>query len=175
MINPQVFGEGMAILTDRFNRSLHPATSRLYFQILSGELDTEQFEVGVRMSVRYSQFWPSPQQIIDYAIPEENPDFEAIEAFEKIRNLGEVIPGRTMVWRLDKVRELGEPAVAGFKAIGSNEGMQNLESKNLRWMREAFITTYKLKLSEIRQAQRIAAARRVIAQKQTQALNAGNA
>ena len=43
MIDKEEFAVAMGMLTDRFNRPLHPSMSRFYYETLSAELDTEEF------------------------------------------------------------------------------------------------------------------------------------
>lgn len=163
MIDSQVFAEAMAVLSDRFNRPFHPGTQREYHAILSAELSTEDFTVAARIAFRESQFWPSPQQLIDFAKPPRDLELEAVEMFDRMRDLGEDNAGYGRNWRRDKIAELGEPTLAGFKAIGANEGLRNLEVKNLHWIRQSFIAAYKAKARETKADRLIEAARAALA------------
>jgi len=93
MIDKEEFAIAMGMLTDRFNRPLHPSMSRFYYETLSVELTTEEFLIGARLAMRQSQFWPSPQQLIEFARPEKSVELEAAGMFDKVRSLGNAAPG----------------------------------------------------------------------------------
>jgi hypothetical protein len=69
MIEPDVFVERMAELADRFNRPLHEATQRRYYELLNRELTTEEFVAAAELAFRNSSFWPSPGELIQFIHP----------------------------------------------------------------------------------------------------------
>lgn len=158
MIDKEEFAVAMGMLTDRFNRPLHPSMSRFYFETLSAELSTEEFLIGARLAMRQSQFWPSPQQLIEFARPEKSLDLEAAAMFDKVRALGQ--PHQAgMCWYRDEIAALGEPALAGFSAIGAQERLRHLSSDDLPWARREFIAAYTAKARETKADKQIASAR----------------
>jgi len=161
MIDKEEFAIAMGMLTDRFNRPLHPSMNRFYYETLSAELTTEEFLIGSRLAMRQSQFWPSPQQLIEFARPEKNVELEAAGMFEKIRSLG--TPHQAgMVWRREQVAALGEAALAGFSAIGAQERLRHLSADDLPWARREFIAAYTARAAETKAEKQIEAARAAI-------------
>jgi hypothetical protein len=158
MIEKEEFAVAMGMLTDRFNRPLHPSMSRFYYETLSAELTTEEFLIGARLAMRQSQFWPSPQQLIEFARPEKSIDLEAAGMFDKVRALGSPHPVG-MVWRREDVAALGESALAGFSAIGAQERLRHLSADDLPWARREFVAAYKAKALETKADKQIEAAR----------------
>lgn len=158
MIDKEQFATAMGMLTDRFNRPLHPTTNLFYYETLSSELSTEEFLIGARIAMRQSQFWPSPQQLIEFAKPEKNVELEASAMFDRVRALGFAHPAG-MCWRREQVADLGEPALAGFSAIGAQERLRNMSTDDLPWARREFIAAYKAKSAETRADRQIENAR----------------
>lgn len=164
MIDQKSFAVGMGVLAERFRSELAPAAQSGYYAILSGELETGEFEVAVQLAFRHSQFWPSPQQLIDFANPPVDLTSEAIEMFDSVIDLGEHHATAGRIWRREKVRDLGAPALAGFVAVGANEGLKNLSGQRLAFARRDFIAAYKSKATRIKaEAERDAAMKQIAA------------
>jgi len=159
MIDKEEFAIAMGMLTDRFNRPLHPSMSRFYYETLSSELTTEEFLIGARLAMRQSQFWPSPQQLIEFARPEKNIDLEAASMFAEVRALGFPHGSVGMCWRREQVAALGDLALAGFSAIGAQERLRHLSADDLPWARREFVAAYKAKAQETKTDKQIEAAR----------------
>lgn len=172
MIDKEKFAVAMGMLTDRFNRPLHPSVNRFYYETLSAELSTEEFLVASRLAMRQSQFWPSPQQLIDFAKPEKNLDLEAAAMFDRVRLLGVPHPAG-MCWYREHVAELGAAALAGFSSIGAQERLRNLSTDDLPWARREFIAAYKAKAQETKAEKQIADARAALAAPKRPALKPG--
>lgn len=158
MIDKEQFAIAMGMLTDRFNRPLHPSMNRFYYETLSAELTTEEFLIAARLAMRQSQFWPSPQQLIEFVKPEKNIELEAAAMFDKVRALGFSHPAG-LCWRREEVAELGESALAGFSAIGAQERLRNLSADDLPWARREFVAAYKAKAADTKVERQIEAAR----------------
>lgn len=158
MIDKEQFAIAMGMLTDRFNRPLHPSMNRFYYETLSSELTTEEFLIGSRLAMRQSQFWPSPQQLIEFAVPEKSIELEAAAMFDKVRGLGFAHPAG-LCWRREQVAELGDSALAGFSAIGAQERLRNLNADDLSWARREFVAAYKAKSQETKAEKQIEAVR----------------
>jgi hypothetical protein len=161
MIDKEEFAVAMGMLTDRFNRPLHPSMNRFYYETLSADLSTEEFMIGARLAMRHSQFWPSPQQLIEFAKPERSIDLEAAKMFESVRALG-VTHQAGMCWHREQVAALGEPALAGFSAIGAQERLRHLSAEDLSWARREFIAAYIAKARETKADRQIEAERALI-------------
>lgn len=161
MIDKEEFAIAMGMLTDRFNRPLHPSMNRFYYETLSAELTTEEFLIGSRLAMRQSQFWPSPQQLIEFACPEKSIELEAASMFAEVRALG--TPHQAgMVWRREQVAALGDLALAGFSAIGAQERLRHLSADDLPWARREFVAAYKAKAAETKADRQIESARLAI-------------
>ena len=161
MIDKEEFAIAMGMLTDRFNRPLHPSMNRFYYETLSAELTTEEFLIGSRLAMRQSQFWPSPQQLVEFACPEKSVELEAASMFAEVRALGTPHPAG-MVWRREQVAALGDLALAGFSAIGAQERLRHLSADDLPWARREFVAAYKAKAAETKADRQIESARLAI-------------
>lgn len=153
MIDRQSFDVGMGALAERFRGGLAPEAQRGYYAILGTELDTEQFQVAVQLAFRHSQFWPSPQQLIDFAKPPVDLEQEATEMFDRVMDCGVNHPTAGRIWPRAEVEKLGLPALAGYVAVGANEGLRNLSGERLSFARRDFVKAYvsraKRKLAEL--------------------------
>lgn len=67
MIDHGVFVAGMATLAGAFAREMDEGLQRAYFAVLSGELNTAQFEDAVSETLKRERFWPSPSVILQHA------------------------------------------------------------------------------------------------------------
>lgn len=162
MIDRESFDVGMGALAERFRGALSPEAQRGYYAILSTELDTEQFQVAVQLAFRHSQFWPSPQQLIDFAVPPMDLALEAAEMFDRVMDIGVNHPGAGRVWPRVEVEKLGLPALAGYVAIGANEGLRNLKGERLIFARRDFVAAY-VSFSKRKQAEKaVESARQLI-------------
>lgn len=143
MINPDVFIERMAELADRFNRPLHEATQRRYYELLNREITTEEFIAAAELAFRNSSFWPSPRELIEFIHPPRDLGLEASQAFEKMLAMGEPHP-QGMCWRKSQIlEELGEPGAVAFSAIGAQGRLRGITTEDLPWCRREFIAVYK--------------------------------
>jgi hypothetical protein len=142
MIDRNSFVVGVGVLAERFRSPLALPAQSGYYSILSSELTTEEFEIAIQLAFRYSKFWPSPQELIDYAKPPRDLGLEATRTFDTVRKLGVSHPTAGTSYSRVLVAELGVPALAGFDAIGANEGLKNLRVEYLAVARKDFVEAY---------------------------------
>lgn len=58
------------LLLERYGRTPSAALTRMYALTLKAErLSRDEWGAAVQACIRFEQFWPSPQQLIDYARP----------------------------------------------------------------------------------------------------------
>lgn len=162
MIDQEQFAQAMGILSDRFNRPLHAGTQRVYYDILDGELTTDELKIAVRLAVRHSQFWPSPQQLIDFAKPPRDLALEAMKAWE-------MVAGKSYLRG-----ELRTEAAVAFHAIGGAECIRNLTIDQLPFVRRDFIAAYKAHASGIESVAEIEAAKERMLLSRRPALTSGS-
>jgi hypothetical protein len=143
MIEPDTFVERMAELADRFNRPLHEATQRRYYELLSRELTTEEFIAAAELAFRNSSFWPSPRELIEFIHPPRDLGLEASQAFDKMLAMGEPHPMGTCWLKSKIVEELGEATAVAFSAIGAQGRLRSITTDDLPWARREFIAAYK--------------------------------
>lgn len=143
MISTDVFIERMAELADRFNRPLHEATQRRYYELLNRELTTEEFIAAGELAFRNASFWPSPKELIEYIRPPRDLGLEASIAFDKVLAIGKHTVQGTSWLRSEIVEELGEPAAVAFSAIGAQGRLRGVTTDDLPWARREFIAAYK--------------------------------
>ena len=67
MIDTEQFAQGMALLAGAYGRQVDGPVAKLYFDALSPQLDTEEWQRAVRIVVLHEEFWPSPAVIVRYA------------------------------------------------------------------------------------------------------------
>jgi hypothetical protein len=67
-LSEPVFSAAWAVLEDRFNRKFNQATARVYYNILTTEMDDAQFKAACSAAFRFETFFPSPQQLIEYGM-----------------------------------------------------------------------------------------------------------
>lgn len=161
MIDPRPFATGMEALSERFRGEMSATAQAGYYAILSEHLTTEEFRVAVQLAFRHSQFWPSPQQLIEFAKPPVNLEDEAVEMFDKVLALGVYTPSGTM-WPRDQVVKLGQPAIAGYIAIGANEGLKNLKGERMSFARRDFVKAYVSRAKRTQAQQEIHEARQLL-------------
>lgn len=65
MIDLKVFLQEMSLLNERFNCKLSKPVFDRYHQILTSELNTEEFLAASMASFREDTFFPTPQSLID--------------------------------------------------------------------------------------------------------------
>lgn len=160
MIDRRSFTVGMGVLAERCGRNLPAPVQSGYYQILSSELTTEEYEVAVQLAFRHARFWPSPQELIDYARPPRDLGLEAAAMFERARDVEEISPLGMCFWRRDKIAPLGEAALAGFDAIGGQERFRTMTSDGVSWVRREFVAAYRAKATETKSERAIEAVRK---------------
>lgn len=81
MIDQVVFAREMTLLFARFGREVPSAVMHRYHELLSQALSTAQFELAARRAFAEAVWFPSPQQLIDYALGaiEESAELEWLE------------------------------------------------------------------------------------------------
>jgi len=60
--------KGLVLLEERFNRSVSKELAAAYYAIMAEEgLTVSEWAAATKAAFRYSTFWPSPQELIEYA------------------------------------------------------------------------------------------------------------
>lgn len=65
MIDVSVFAQEMAVLLERFEKKFSDPVLKRYYEILSKELNTEEFVYASMLSFKEDIFFPPPQSLID--------------------------------------------------------------------------------------------------------------
>ncbi len=163
MIDRKIFAVGMGVLAERFRTEIAGPAQKGYHTILSEELNDEEFQIAVKLAFRHSQFWPSPQQLIDFVRPPANHAVNAGIAFERLLDAGEIlVQGRPKCWRREVVHRMGKAVLVGFDAIGGNDRLREYEARELPFIRRDFVEAYKATFAESEAELQIAAARTAI-------------
>lgn len=137
------FEKGMGVLAERFRSPMHPDAQKGYYAILSSELGTEEFRVAVMLAFRHAQFWPSPQQLINYARPQQDLETLAAKAWNDLLAVGTKTPAHGTNWLKDKVAELGVYSLAAFVAIGANGRLKTMNPDTVEFIRRDFVREWK--------------------------------
>ena len=119
MINSQVFFIEFTKLSKHFGKEIATEQSEVLKEILSEELDTQEFIAACKNAVRDCQFFPTPRQLID-----------SVRGTIEERAL-------TELQNLDRLSPVGRKA---FEAIGGSFAYKNSESPE--FFRKDFIKNY---------------------------------
>lgn len=85
MIDRRVFAEQFAMLEDRFNREFSKDSKAMYYEVLSDELSTEEFQVAVRDIFRSATYFPKPDDFVEAVQGDEQQ--KALEDWEKVEDV----------------------------------------------------------------------------------------
>lgn len=125
MIDKTAFVREIALLAARFERQLSEPVMARYYELLSRSLTTEQFESAAMRAFAESTWFPSPQQLIDYALGtiEDAAELEWLELMAATRD--------------DRRAALTDAGRSALAAIGGSWALQNEPTDRLRqaWMR----------------------------------------
>lgn len=120
MIDRQVFVRELTMLCERFERALTEPVMARYYEILSRALTTEQFEAAAVRAFGESTFFPSPAQLIDYALGSVD-DAAELEWLELMRAIQD-----------NRRAQLTDAGRAALAAIGGSWALQSEPSDRLR-------------------------------------------
>lgn len=130
MIDRVAFVREMTLLCERFDRALTEPVMARYYETLSAALSTEQFVCAARRAFDEAIWFPSPSQLIDYALGSVE-DAAELEWLELMR--------ATQQARRAQLTDAGRDALT---AIGGSWALQTEAHDRLRraW-REAYIAS----------------------------------
>lgn len=120
MIDRMTFVREMVILCERFERALTDPVMGRYYEVLSQVLDTEQFELAARRAFVESAWFPSPGQLMDYALGsiEDSAELEWLNLMRAIQE--------------NRRATLTDAGRAALAAIGGSWALQQEPSDRLR-------------------------------------------
>lgn len=115
-----IFAEGIAMISDRWNRDVAASTSAVMAEWLAEHQCTgDEFIAGVKRAIAEDEWPPSAKRILELARPVASADVRAGEVFEQIRGLGRYIVPHGTRWEIDEIeRECGEAARRALISIG---------------------------------------------------------
>lgn len=125
MIERNAFGAGMAVLAGNFSRNLDAPMMKVYYQYLSSQLTTEEFEQAIKQCIAEETFWPPVAVILRKIRKPEKARSIAVDGPSVIRQIEKMAtynPSVGMIYpRVDAVRErLGEPVAYAYAAAGAH-------------------------------------------------------
>lgn len=131
MIDPKVWARWLAAFGDRINKQLGTDASAMYYAILSAELTTEEFEVGMRSVFRSHTYntWPAPEDIIAVA----RPTLALTAAAEWVQ---------IEQYLRDRYAEPSGAALATLAAIGGRARWRHLNNWQAEQFRTEFLARY---------------------------------
>lgn len=129
MLNKQVFAREMAILADRFGRSVSNPVLNSYYEALSNSLTDEEFIGAAKRIFNESQFWPSPSEFVDKA----RGRVEDAAQLEWMEVMGGIAEDR-------KFTGLTPSGKAALEAVGGRYAVRS--SLDVGFIRRDFIAAY---------------------------------
>lgn len=164
-IGRRQFAEGMALLSERYNRELSPGLSAVYLEeALAAGLTGDEFVAGVKGVIRECEFFPTSGQLVQFARPTMDPAVAAGEVFTAILNdrrlRHQAVAGE--VWSIAAIADLyGEVAARAVLAVGGVRRLARLTEQDLPFVlrdyREAFASASRESLARHRVAHSIGA------------------
>lgn len=141
MIDQGQFGLIMASFADRIGRPLATFTARMYYDVLSAELTTEEFLAAARVVFKTHAYntWPAPQQFIAAVKPQNDPALTGAEFFELI--VGRNDPRRVAT-------SLGPIALRAFEIAGGNREFSGVLECDVHFLRRRFVDAFVAASSE---------------------------
>ncbi len=143
MIDRELFAQEMALLGDRFGRSLASPTLKRYYEELSSVMDSASFAAATGIAFRTAKFWPSPAELMASVTRKSAPTLSAHEAFSKFLSS---ISNRyeSQVDRMEKVKLIGPAAVRAVRAVGGLRAFEDMLTKDEPFVRQRFVECYEL-------------------------------
>lgn len=129
-MNNQEFAVYWSLLLERYNRNMSGPMSRVYRGILDAEqITAEEWARAVSECIRYEQFWPSPQQLVDYARPQGLFTEKALSEWDDV------------VDAISKGRSLTEDAEIrrALRLSGNGANIRHVDHTALRFIKREFI------------------------------------
>lgn len=146
MLDKRVFLRELGMLAERFGRTISEPVMLRYFESLSRELTTPEFEHAARVIFDEDQFWPSPRRFVEAvhgSVKERGNEAWALAL--KCASAGAPLPELPA----------GENAVAVRAAVRAVGGLRQLGSTHeagLRSVRADFLDAYERELRAQRSA-----------------------
>ena len=131
MIEREVFTREMALLAERFTRTLSAPVAARYYETLSANLTTLEFAVAARILFDEETFWPAPARFIEAVKP--SGEAAAQDEWEKLL---EAIRKNTRA-------ELSEAGLYALKNVGGTWRIgQSHEVDQLPFIKREFLEAY---------------------------------
>lgn len=139
MIDEDVFAREWEVLKERFDREASDEMMGRYYDLISAELEEEEFLQGVDRVYYENRFWPTPKEIVDAG---RGADL----ARESEREWSRILTMREAQSRKEGYPEEEQrPNAAALKAlrqIGGMEALRNASATQFRRYRRAFLEAY---------------------------------
>jgi hypothetical protein len=128
MIDQGIFGKEITILCERFDRALTKPVMARYYEILTVQMDTAQFEMASRRIFAEETFFPSPATFIE-------------KALGSIKNNAELEWLRLMEAQTKNERcELSQSGRRALTAIGGTWALRNVTNSSR--LHSDFLSSY---------------------------------
>lgn len=141
MIEKQTFANGMGLLAANFNKTVDPALSRIWYNVLSARLSDEDFMRAVGMSIASDTFWPTAAQLIAKVAP-PSPEQLGHEALEHVNRVLSKCGGYKFLSNDAFWQEFDAPTRAAISACGGLYEMSNCSVERYGAMQRKFATAY---------------------------------
>ncbi len=145
LISEPTFGAWMGILADAIGRPLASPTLNVYRELLSQELDDEEFIAACRLVLRTVKHggWPKPGEMIDLVKSAARAQPSAQAAFEAVYSLVATTRAHGRRWddlAAEVAREVGAPAARAAYAMRSRWAHHTEEER--QYLRRDFAIEY---------------------------------
>lgn len=141
MIDKGKFAVGMGLLANNFNKTVDAALSRVWYNVLSAHLTTEQFERAVSLSIEQDSFWPTAASLMaKVAVP--NPETRGIAALEHVNRIMGQHGGPRFLPHTVYVEAFDAPTKAAISAVGGLAEIANVSIERHASLAKRFAAAY---------------------------------
>lgn len=142
MITPEIFGQGMGLLAERYNRDVSADLAGVYFEQLNAELDDDGFIRAVKLHIRAGSFYPTIDELLTAggagaAAGEAGRLFTAIAASPSYH------PTAGSYYDLAAIeRRHGTAAARALQTIGGVERLRRMDPRDRPFALKEYVAAY---------------------------------
>lgn len=138
------FLAGLALLAGAFGREIDGAVQRAYYGVLSSQLNDEEFQRAVSITLATETFWPSPAVILSKVKADDGS--RAALAFEHVNRVTGSNGGFRYLTAETFHREFDAPTKAAISAVGGLAAIGNTTEERWPGLQRKFAAAYQSSL-----------------------------
>ena len=141
MIESGMFLECLSLLSNHYNRQLQPEVIRIWKDYLDSQLNTEQFQQAIKMTLLESRFFPTAKELVEMV--KGDAETQAAQEWElcikaAARNDREVIA------------QLSAQGQSALQLVGGLYKLGLATEEELRWLKKEFVAVGKATPTNVR-------------------------